>query len=117
MDSLLVALYKSTVTSSTFWLIVVNLIVGSFIPAMISLFLPRRKTIQFGIMIYRVVGAFLLQKRFPKISEGKWGRLVHFVQTTFVDLSFGIYLGSRADLSTEQIEVKIKEQIERKEKE
>jgi len=115
MDSLLVALYKGTVTSSTFWLVVVNLVVGSFIPALVSMFLPRKKTIQFGIMIYRVVGAFLLQKRNPKISEGKWGKLVHFVQTTFVDLSFGIYLGSRTDFSEEQIEAKITEQIERKE--
>jgi hypothetical protein len=75
----------------------------------ISLFLPRRLTVKYGMLIYKAVGTIFLQKRatFLKINDGLWSRVGTVLRTTFVDLSYGVYLASREDLKEEEIQQRI----------
>lgn len=91
----------------------VTLLAGILLPILIGMILPRRYTILYGAMINGWVGKILGQRRASFISRGMgiWGIFLHTIQTTFVDLSFGIYISSREDFSKEQKAQKIEEYL------
>jgi len=93
--------------------ILISILIGSVLPTFISVFLPRRKTIGFGRIIYKFLGGAFLQKRAThlKISEGIWGNLMLMIRSTFTDLSFGVYIESREDFTDEQKDQKTEEYI------
>lgn len=88
---------------------VVSLIVGILVPAIISAFFSRKGTVKFGILIYKFLGSMMLQKRATclKIPSTKFGQILYSIRTTFVDLSFGVYIASRKDLSSDEQNKKI----------
>jgi len=93
---------------------VASFVIGVVIPYIIGMALPRRKTIQYGMAINRWVGRIFLQKRatnLPIVSDNAWSKLGHAIRTTFVDLSFGVYLDSRKDFTQEQVNQKINEYL------
>ena len=83
------------------------------IPLIIGFFLPRRQTIKYGMIIYNSIGFLLMQCRHYKLSlpTNLISNALLVVRTTFTDLSFGVYLASRIDLTREEIAQKIKEYL------
>jgi len=92
-------------------LMLISVLIGSVLPAVIGMILPRRKTVSYGMLLYKVSGALLGQKRATQlnISPTIINALITVLRTTFVDLSFGIYIASREDLSEEDRGKKIEE--------
>jgi hypothetical protein len=90
-----------------------GILIGSIIPALISMIMPRKGTVKFGVMVYKVLGMALGQKRATQIGipAGAWSTLLLVIRTTFTDLSFGIYIASRDDISNEDQEKKIDEYL------
>ena len=84
------------------------LLMGSIFPVIIGLVLPRMRTIQYGIAINKFIGGVLLQKRITVYIPGS---ITHTLQTTFQDISFGVYIDSRKDLTEEQRKQKIEEYL------
>lgn len=97
---------------------VVSLIVGILVPAIISAFFSRKGTVKFGILIYKFLGSMMLQKRATclKIPSTKFGQILYSIRTTFVDLSFGVYIASRKDLSSDEQSKKIDDYLSLAEK-
>jgi hypothetical protein len=93
---------------------VLVMLVGSLIPVLFGLILPRKRAIQYGIAVNKFLGMALLQKRYFKapVTNNILQALVLSVQTTFQDVSFGVYLDSRKDLTKEDREKKITEYLE-----
>lgn len=89
------------------------ILAGSILPSLIGMILPRKKTIQYGIGINKFLGTIFLQKRSFKspAAETLWQRLGMTIQTTFQDLSFGVYLDGRKDLTKEEKDKKITEYL------
>lgn len=94
--------------------LVIAFVVGTLIPTIIALILPRRKTISFGMAIYDLVGGTMLQKRAHNIPlpQSRWQKLRLVLRSTFADAAFGVYVASRKDWSRDQKEAKIKEYID-----
>ena len=94
----------------------VVLLLGSLFPVVIGLILPRRHTIQYGISINKFLGLALLQKRIfgTNIPGNIIQGIIQAVQTTFQDVSFGVYIDSRKDLTEEQRKQKIEEYLNKK---
>lgn len=88
---------------------VVSFIVGIIVPALISAFFSRKGTVKFGILIYKFLGSIMLQKRATclKMPATKIGQILYSIRTTFVDMSFGVYIASRKDLSNDEQNAKI----------
>ena len=85
---------------------------GLIIPVLIGIILPRRKTIVYGRIIYKFLGNCLAQTRIQEISGSTFQSLGAVIRSTFVDLSFGIYIESRSDLSDTDKEKKIQEYLD-----
>lgn len=81
-----------------------SVLVGSVLPALISLALPRHRTVQFGRAVYKAFKIVLLQKRATQLGVpmGAWSKLLMVVRTTLTDLSFGIYIESREDMADQE---------------
>lgn len=91
------------------------LCVGTLFPILLGMVLPRRRTIQYGMWINKTLGLALLQKRLfrsvpSNIAEG----IIHAIQTTFQDVSFGVYIDARKDLTLKEKQKKINEYLNRK---
>lgn len=87
---------------------------GVLIPILFGLILPRKRTVQYGILINRILGLALLQKRVFKnfdLPDNIIEAIALAVQTTFQDISFGVYIDSRKDLTPEDKQKKIKEYL------
>lgn len=85
---------------------------GTLIPVIIGIILPRKKTIQYGMLINKTLGLALLQKRrFGSVPNNIIEGVIATVQTTFQDVSFGVYIDSRKDLSFEDKQKKISEYL------
>jgi hypothetical protein len=85
---------------------------GSLIPVIIGIILPRKKTIQYGILINKTLGLALLQKRhFGSVPTNIIESIIATIQTTFQDMSFGVYIDARKDLSSEEKQNKISEYL------
>jgi len=84
---------------------------GTLLPLFIGLILPRRKTVGYGRLVYKLLGTLLLQKRLHNIPASVLGSIINMLRATFVDFSFGIYIESRTDLSVEDKTSKIEEYI------
>lgn len=66
------------------------------IPLLVAFFLPRRKTVEFGSKIFGLSKIFLFQKSNKFINNvGLINSLINLISTTFVDFSFGVFLGSK----------------------
>jgi len=88
------------------------MLMGLLIPIVLGLVLPRRHTVQYGIAINKFLGVSLLQKRIfggTNIPANIVQAIIQAVQTTFQDVSFGVYIDSRKDLTEEQRKRKIEE--------
>lgn len=85
--------------------------VGTLIPVIVGLILPRKKTVQYGMAINTFLGTLLLQKRATKLPRNILESLLHVIRTTFQDLSFGVYISSRQDFSKEEKQKKIEEYL------
>lgn len=92
---------------------VISLVVGSLVPAILSMALPRGGTVKFGMSVYKMLGMALGQKRATHIGipASTWSKLLLVIRTTFTDLSFGIYIASREDLSAEDRKKKVDEYL------
>lgn len=93
----------------------VVLIVGFLIPVIIGLFLTRLKTVQYGMFLNRFIGTLLLQKRFfqniPDPGKSILKAAALAIQTTFQDMSLGVYIDARKDLTDEEKQKKIDEYL------
>ena len=91
----------------------VLVIIGSLLPSIIGIVLPRRQTITYGMFINKFIGTIFLQKRRfqAPAAENLWEALGHAIQTTFQDLSFGVYLDGREDLSSDDKKAKIEDYL------
>lgn len=85
---------------------------GLVIPVLIGIILPRRRTIGYGRIIYKLFGTCLAQTRIQEVSGSILQSIMTVIRSTFVDLSFGIYIESRSDLSDKDKEKKIQEYID-----
>ena len=81
-------------------------------PIFIGTILPRRKTIGYGRLIYKFFKVALAQKRIHIIPSTIVQNIIIVLRSTFVDLSYGIYIESRTDLTPEEQEKKIDEYIQ-----
>lgn len=91
---------------------------GSLIPILLGIILPRKRTVQYGMVINRFLGLALLQKRLFKTAAPSHilGAIMHSIQTTFQDVSFGVYIDSRKDITEEERKQKIDEYLNRVDK-
>ena len=92
---------------------ILSIIIGSMIPTVISMILPRAGTVKFGMTLYKLLGGALGQKRATNIgiSAGSWSNFLMMVRTTFTDLSFGVYIASREDMAEDVKKTKIDEYL------
>ena len=117
MDSLLVTvsgILGKNVIGNINVLHILSLGAGSLIPFIIGLVLPRKKTIQYGMFMNSFLGTIMFQKRcFGKICvpENIVEAIIQTVQTTFQDISFGVYIDSRKDITPEEKQKKIDEYL------
>jgi hypothetical protein len=91
---------------------IINLIIfiaGFVIPILFGMMLPRRKTVGYGRVIYRFMGTLMLQKRVHTLPTSILATIVTVIRSTFVDISYGVYIESRTDLTSEEKESKIQE--------
>lgn len=85
---------------------------GTLVPIIFGLVLPRRRTVQYGMWINRTLGMALLQKRNAKAaSQGIIHIILANIQWTFQDMSFGVYIDARQDLTPEEKQQKIEEYL------
>jgi hypothetical protein len=90
------------------------MVIGSMLPIVLGLVLPRKHTIQYGRAINKFLGLFLLQKRVfgrAYIPANILQAITLTIQTTFQDVSFGVYVDSRKDLTEEERIKKIAEYL------
>jgi len=82
--------------------------ISIIVPYLIGLVLTRKKTIGYGMVIYNIIGGLTLQKnpRFKQYS-GIFQALLGAFVSTLADISFGIYIASRRDITKEQRQKKI----------
>jgi len=94
---------------------IIALLVGTVLPAVLALIFPRHLTVQYGMALYRFVGFIMAQKRASllKVNGDSLSRLLYVIRTTFVDLSFGVYIASRGDLTEKDKNEKITEYLDR----
>ena len=88
--------------------------IGSMVPIVVGLVLPRKHTIQYGRVINKFLGMILLQKRIfggANIPANILQAITLAIQTTFQDVSFGVYVDSRKDLTEEERIKKIEEYL------
>jgi hypothetical protein len=88
--------------------------VGTMIPVVFGLVLPRKHTVQYGRVVNKFLGLILLQKRiFGKVNipANILQTVTQAIQTTFQDVSFGVYIDSRKDLTEEERIKKIEEYL------
>lgn len=93
---------------------VLVMLAGSLIPILFGIILPRKRTVQYGIAINKFLGLALLQKRVftgSNIPMNILQAIVHSIQTTFQDVSFGVYIDSRKDLTEEERKQKIEDYL------
>jgi hypothetical protein len=115
MDSLMIALNSLMKTNVAGGMDVSTLLImsaGTLIPILVGILLPRKKTIQYGMLINKTLGLALLQKRhFGNIPTNIIQEVIATFQTTFQDVSFGVYIDARKDLSPEEKQKKIDEYL------
>jgi hypothetical protein len=111
MDSL-ITMVTGVINHNTSLINLIIFIIGFFIPALIGMVLPRQKTIGYGRIIYRLFGTMLAQKRLHMMPDNIWQTFLTLVRSTFVDMSYGVYIESRVDLSKEEKEKKIQEYLD-----
>jgi len=89
------------------------IILGTILPPVLGMLLPRKRTIQYGIAINKFLGTIFFQKRVFKYkgTESIWQKLGETIQTTFQDLSFGVYISGRTDLTKKEKQKKIDEYL------
>jgi hypothetical protein len=77
---------------------------GMALPWVISLILPRPKTITYGRLIYRILGTVLAKfgARFIK-SKSALDKDIGILRTTLTDLSFGIYIESCCECQSGEV--------------
>lgn len=116
MDTLMVALNQIMHTQVVGKLNIFHFLMvacGTLFPIVIGLVLPRKKTIRYGMLINKTIGLALLQRRiFKSIPTNILSSIVAAVQTTFQDVSFGVYLDARKDLTAEEKTAKIQEYLQ-----
>lgn len=91
MDSLITQLSHIPLDKLN-WTYIIVLILGSGIPIVIGMILPRKGTVGYGRFLYKWIGGLLVQKRIHPITGGLINGLLTTIRSTFVDLSFGVYL-------------------------
>lgn len=117
MDSLLVTLSSilgTDVIGKVKVLHILSLGVGSMIPFLVGILLPRKNTIHYGMLMNSFLGKIMFQKRvYGKlvIPANVVEAIIHTVQTTFQDISFGVYIDSRTDITPEERQKKIDEYL------
>jgi hypothetical protein len=112
LDSLVTVLHTHVVGKITILHILI-MVAGTVFPILLGLILPRKHTIQYGIAIDKFLGLALLQKRIfgGNIPGNIIEKTIQTIQTTFQDVSFGVYIESRKDLTEEQRTQKIDEYL------
>jgi len=115
MDTLLTTIAEllgKDVIGSINVLNILSLGAGSLIPFIVGMILPRSKTVQYGRLMNSFLGKLLLQKRvYGKIPTNIVEGLIQTVQTTFQDISFGVYIDSRKDITPEDKKKKVAEYL------
>ena len=117
MDSLLVTisgLLGKDVIGNINVLHILSLGAGSLIPFLVGMILPRKKTVQYGMLMNSFLGKIMFQKRvYGKvvIPANIVEAIIHTVQTTFQDISFGVYIDSRTDITPEDKQKRIDEYL------
>ncbi|MBE3087009.1 MAG: hypothetical protein IMZ64_12430 [Bacteroidetes bacterium] len=114
MDTLIIQVLQAHLVGGIKVSHVLVMLAGSLIPVLFGIILPRKRSIQYGMAINKFLGLALLQKRCFKtpLPNNILQAIICSVQTTFQDVSFGVYLDSRKDLSKEDRENKIIEYLE-----
>ena len=107
MDTLMTSLIHLASKGPTINLIL--MVLGTLLPFLVGMFLSRRNTIRYGGLVYKILGGLMLQKRIHTPAIDFASKLLLMIRSTFVDLSFGIYLESRTDLSKKEKEKKVLE--------
>ena len=94
-------------------LYLVAIAVGTFFPVLVGIILPRRHTIGYGRAINKFLGLALLQKRvYGKVDvTNMFQAIILTIQATFQDVSFGVYIDSRKDLTEEEKKKKTEEYL------
>jgi len=94
---------------------IIALLIRTVLPAVLAMVFPRHYTVRYGMALYQFVGHLMAQKRASllRVNGDALSRFFFVVRTTFVDLSFGVYIASRDDLSKQDKETKIKEYLDR----
>jgi hypothetical protein len=93
---------------------VVVMLMGSLIPVLVGIALPRKQTVGYGISINKFLGLFLLQKRIfggANIPANILQAITTAIQTTFQDVSFGVYIDSRKDITEEERKQRIEDYL------
>jgi hypothetical protein len=114
MDTLLINALQAHLVGGVKVSHILVMLAGSFIPILLGIILPRKRSVQYGMAINKFIGMALLQKRYFKapLPDNILQAIIRTVQTTFQDVSFGVYLDSRRDLSKEERDKKITEYLE-----
>jgi hypothetical protein len=114
MDTLILNALQAHIVGGIKLSHILVLLAGSLFPVLFGIILPRKRAIQYGIAINKFLGLALLQKRCFKepLPNNILQAVIRSVQTTFQDVSFGVYLDSRKDLSKEERDKKIIEYLE-----
>jgi len=94
----------------------ISFIVGNIGLTFFSVILPRKKTIGFGITIWKFLSKILCQKQPEKlpISNSIWNKIMVTIESTLTDLSFGIYIASR-EYNNEKLNEEIEKYIHQEE--
>ena len=110
MDTLMVLLHTKVVGGINL-LHILSVVFGAILPALLGMVMPRRATVKYGMLINKIFGLILLQKRIFKagVPANPVLGYLQALQTTFQDVSFGIYIDSRQDMSADQKQKKIDE--------
>jgi len=93
---------------------ILSVLGGTLFPVILGMVLPRKRTIHYGMLINKTLGLALLQKRVFKncsIPNNILANIILTIQTTFQDVSFGVYLDSRKDITDEEKNKRIEEYI------
>ena len=91
---------------------VLTMAAGAIIPIIFGLALPRKNTVGYGRWINRTLGLALLQRRhLPNMPSNIIEIIIANIQTTFQDISFGVYIDARKDLTPEEKQKKVDEYL------
>ena len=91
---------------------IILMVTGTLVPIILGLILPRKRTIHYGMWINKTLGLALLQRRhFGSMPQNVTQGIIATIHTTFQDVSFGVYIDARQDLSPEEKEKKINEYL------